>query len=220
MPGCLKAIMPASSRSVGAFCVVLGLTALSPLAAHAQFFQNSTGIESPATTIRFSEVVLPQGTAVTDQYAAFGVTFTGLFYNTTPFTMANQEPPQLNNFPAEGSPAGPFSIFFATEQNSAAFALNTNAGRSRFRALNNGTVVFSSSAFVDLYRTDNYYGFTGITFDQIIVEPGGVNGAAVFDNLQLGTVAQVVMPEPSTLTLLAPVLPLTGMMLRRRKPRS
>lgn len=74
----------------------------------------------------------------------------------------------------------------------------TNIGTSTFTALLNGSVVESFSASTDTTSADNFFGFTGITFDEIRIDAGG-NDVMALDNLQLGTTS---VPEPTSMALL------------------
>jgi hypothetical protein len=85
----------------------------------------------------------------------------------------------------------------------------TNPGTSTFTALLANVPVESFSAATTFTSLDDFYGFQGITFDQIRVDVGGFNQAMLLDNLQIGTSA---VPEPTTLVLLLGLV-----MMRRRK---
>lgn len=89
----------------------------------------------------------------------------------------------------------PFLISFTQPQSQAAFSLVTNIGTSTFQALLNNSVVDSFSAATDVTSSNNFYGFTGVTFDAIRVTAPG-NGAAIIDNIQLGTATAQSVPEP------------------------
>jgi hypothetical protein len=181
---------------------VLGLVGLTLLAgaastpAAAQFFTNSTGLVSPAATITFSEVVVVPGTLVTNQFAAYGATFTNLEMTPPPFNGIDEPNitfPDLGNFNGNGSVIGPITISFSTLQTSVAFAVIANDQPTFFDALRGGAVVASGSAPTET-RHGKFVGFTGITFDAIRFAPAG--GVARIDNLQFGTSS---VPEPSPL---------------------
>jgi len=156
---------------------------------------SGTGLASPAYTITFSEVTLAQYTPVTNQFAAYGASFgPNIFYDPQ---LGYFPTPALGNFPC-GDYCAPFSIYFTVPQTAAAFQFITNAGTSAFTAKRLGVDVETFSSPTD--PTILYYGFTGITFDEIYVSPGGYNNAMLMDNLQLGSAA---IPEPSSLSFLA-----------------
>jgi hypothetical protein len=161
---------------------------------------NNIGLTSPAATITFDNPVYATGTPITDQYAGQGVTFVpGLFYNVQPVFFPT---PSLANFDLLGDVNNPVTINFLQDQTGAAFAMQTNAGDSTFTALLNGTVVESFSAptelsiLPDLTNASNFYGFTGITFNQIEI----LSGTTFFqiDNLQLSASS---VPEPSSFVM-------------------
>jgi hypothetical protein len=203
--------------SAALLCVGLALLGLTVTPAHAQFFQNTTGIASPAEIITFSEHVLPTNTPLTNQYSDLGVTFSGLVYNPQPFTAPNTVSPQAGDFNlTTGVTTNPFSIFFNTPQTNADLVVLTNSGTSTFTALLNGVVVATSTAPTDTTLTNDFYGFSGVSFNQILITAGGGNGASLIDNIQLGTVAAV--PEPGSIALLAGMgLSGAGFLARRRK---
>jgi hypothetical protein len=183
-------------RNVFGAAVVALLVGAAARPAAAQFFTNSTGLPSPNTTITFSEVVVAHGTLVTNQFAGFGATFTNLVMTPLPFSN-NNEPnitfPDLANFVDRNTPLGPVTVTFNTSQTAAAFALIANAQPTFFDALLGGSVVASGSAPTETF-VGKYVGFTGITFDAIRFAPAG--GFARIDNLQIGTSALSVVPEP------------------------
>jgi hypothetical protein len=186
----------------------------------ADTLNNTVGLSSPAETITFDEVILPNGTAVTTQYAGLGVTFSSLDYNSTnPGPFPNVDSTDLTNFDSSGNTiANPFEIFFNTPQMSAAFALVTNPGTSTITAKLGGVTVQSFSPSTTFNSTTDFYGFTNITFDEIDVFVNTSVPGARIDNLQIGTAASV--PEPATMVLFLPVLAALAAVRRcvRRRP--
>ena len=175
---------------------ILGIGSIGANPAQAASLINGTGISNPSTTITFSEIPLANGTALTNQYSSLGVTFTGFFYNPQVFTAPNFNYPAAGNF-FDALSNNPFIISFAQSQSQAAFSLITNSGTSTFEALLNGSVVDSFSSATNVTNTNNFYGFTGITFDAVRVTAGG-GGYALLDNIQFNSAAQSV-PEPFTI---------------------
>jgi hypothetical protein len=173
---------------------------------------NATGIASPAVTILFSEFGLAADTVITNQYSSLGVTFSpNVYQNPQGFPGPNVDlgPNSASNFSFSGGPiVSPFSIFFNTDQTQAAFAMITNANTSTFGAYLNSVLVESFSIATGPANPNNFYGFSGILFDEIRVTVGG-DGNAIFDNLQIGSV-----PEPTTILLMG--LGLAALARRRR----
>ena len=195
--------------ATGAVLIAFGVSGMEQ--AEAAQIRNATGLVSPVTRITFSEVVLPQNTAVTNQYAAFGATFANLFYSPRNGTGSpNVDANNLGSFRSGNSAFNPFSIKFLESRNEAAFALVTNPGTSTFKALLNGSVVESFTATTDFTLANNFYGFTGISFDEIQVSGSG--NFALLDNLQLG--AATAIPTPA---LLPGLVGLGVAALRKRK---
>jgi hypothetical protein len=174
----------------------LGIVGVNP--AQAASLNNGTGISNPATTITFDEFPLANDTPLTNQYASLGVTFTGLFSDTIFSGLPNINPSAARNFTI--SVENPFLISFTQPQSQAAFSLITNPGTSTFEALLNNAVVDSFSNVTDAANTNNFYGFTGVTFDAIRITAGGRGrtnvGAAVIDNIQFGAATAQSVPEP------------------------
>lgn len=172
--------------------------------------QNTTGLAAPATTITFDEIVFPGGTSITNEFAGLGVTFSpGLRYDSQgPATFPGVTTHYVgNNLPCC---INPFSLLFGGDVTEAAFGVATNPATTLFEALDNGAVVESFSAPTHFDGSTNYFfGFTGITFDEIRVTVGGDNQILI-DNVQIGSV-----PEPGTLALIG--LGLSGLAAARRR---
>ena len=195
-----------------------------PLTAHAvPIIASPTGLAGPKTTLTFDEVVLPKGTPVINQYSAFGVAFAGLFYNPQPgFSTFNLSPPDLGNFPVVDDEdlvvINPISIIFSSPLTAAAFATVTNEALSTFTAFLGNSPVESFAAPTDTTSPNNFFGFTGITFDRIDVNVASFaslgNEAILIDNLQRPA-ALTAVSEPGVPGLL--LLSLGAMGLLRRK---
>jgi hypothetical protein len=161
--------------------------------ASAAFLHSSTGLTSPTTTITFGELVFPNGTVITNQYASLGVTFSNnpvYETHTDPVSgvpdhqLVVQFEPNPIDLPLYG-----VSILFASNQTAAAFALDWDAGAVAFAAILDGNLVEEVAiAGPNPSPGDDFYGFTGITFDRIlirVVAPAG-RTLPLLDDIQLG----------------------------------
>ena len=59
----------------------------------------------------------------------------------------------------------------------------------------NNSVVDTFSTATNTTSSNNFYGFTGVTFDAIRVT-AAASGPAALDNIQLGTATAQSVPEP------------------------
>ena len=189
---------------------VFSLVGLSAVIASASPIVNATGLSSPTATVTFEEIVLGADTALTSQYSGLGVTFSGLQYDTQ----------SCAGFPGFGGShcagnlgTNPFSVFFNSVQTAAAIGFATNPNTTTVSAYLSGGLVesFSQATSFDVAGTA-FLGFSGISFDEIRFSVSG-DGAAVLDNIQMGTSNAV--PEPSTFALAA--LALGALCLGRRR---
>ncbi len=183
--------------------LVVGVVAAHQFASAALFYESTTGLSSPAQTITFGELTPApaDGTALTTQLAGLGVTFdnNSVYYNPQPNALyPNFSYPYAGNYVMGDrgiiiGPAVPFSIHFTTPVSSAALVLATADGvTTTLEALLGGSVVYSGSVPTHYTTANDWYGFTGITFDQILINSG--SGVAVaFDNIEFSPV-----PEAST----------------------
>ncbi len=152
----------------------------------------ANGLSGADVALGFDEIALNTNDVVTDQYGAFGVSFSpNLVYYANPADYPNFSDPALGNF----SPTvNPFFIDFASNVTAATFAMVSNAGVSTFTALLDGVEVMQFSAGTDTTQTENFFGFTDSLFDQIRIDVGS-NGVMFMDNLAFN-VADTPSPVP------------------------
>jgi hypothetical protein len=188
---------------------IAGCLVFCSSAAQATFFQNSTGLASPAVTITFSEHILTPGDILTNQYADLGVTFSNqLFWSPIPGGPPHIDDYNITNFlPNQNAFQG--QIDFAQPVTGAAFAVAGNPGTLYISAFYQNVLVESGSILLDdSSQTNNFIGFTDIVFDRInLIPAGSPTPAMVMDNLQ-------VVPEPGSGLLV--LVGVTGLALKRR----
>jgi PEP-CTERM motif len=191
---------------------LVGVLAAAAFSANAGVAYTNVGLSASDTTLTFDEIILAPGTILTNQYAAYGITFDGAIYNSQgtafpPATSGNQ----VGNF----SPiTSPWSIFFSSDVGEAAFGIATNPNTTTIEVLLNGIVVGSGVGSTDFDGTD-FFQITGLTFDEIRLSTSG-DQLALIDNLQFTAVSTV--PEPGSLALGS--LALLGVVAALRRRRS
>lgn len=180
---------------------------------------SDTGLSAPGQTIGFEEVVLSNGTLVTDQFASLGVTFTpGVSYQNSVSRRPNFSGPAVIDFAFSGF--ADISIQFSQAVTEATAAMTANFGGMSLTALLDDVIVESFDYTFPNNTVDsnfnNFFGFTDILFDELRLTPVGSTSVAI-DNLAF-TYAAVPVPEPGILALLG--LGLAGMGLARRKKKA
>lgn len=178
----------------------LGLAAASAQAA--TVVNSQANLANPEFVIGFDEVALSNGTDVTDQYAAFGATFSGLKFDDGFAPRPNTNGALLFNFPVKDA-----SVTFAAAVSDATFAFSSNQGQGMFTSLLNGVVVESFTASIAGTASPgntvgNVFGFTGSLFDEIRFTTTGSTGAS-FDNLSFNSAPPVPLPASLPLALAA-----------------
>lgn len=194
-----------------------GALALAASAAQAvPIISSSTGLAAPATTITFDEVALAQNTPLTNQFAAFGVTFSpGVTWYSPQTGFGHVQGNDGGNFTFNGdSSFAPLRMSFGNLQTGVAFAMAANGQQYLFEALLANAVVESFQTAVNVSSND-YYGFQGIAFDGIRLS-NLQNNFYVFDNIQLSAGGAGV-PEPETWSLMIVGFGMAGAMVRRRR---
>lgn len=168
------------AAQIGA-AIAIAVSSVDVAPVQALAIDGSFGLTNPAQTIDFRSVYYEPGTALTNQYSSAGVTFSNLYFigsydfETLSNGLSSYQPPgPINIVGIDGSSVttvNPFSIQFTTPQTRAAFGIGIDTGSATFTALLNGAVVesFTSNSIVSGAPAQGYYGFTGVTFDQIQV---------------------------------------------------
>lgn len=184
-----------------------------------------SGLASPAETIDFSEIPLAPNSPVTNQYAAFGITFSpNVYYNPQGGTAFGLPANDVGNFtfPTEPAFVNPVTIDFSTMQNGAALMMAANDTPYMFVALDGGVPV---DAFIanSVGVPGLFYGFSGEAFNQIEILQAGPGGGPYWlaSNIQLSNAPAVATtPEPASTLLFVGVglamLASFGGTLRRR----
>lgn len=197
---------------VGALALIASMPANA-----AGIVASSTGIASPATTITFDEVPLSQNVPVTNEFASLGVSFiNGSAWFSPQTGLGNVQGNDVGNFTSTGNPSfGPLTLAFTWQQTSAAFAMASNSSQYLFEALNGNTVVDSFQSAVPAYSFNDYFGFTGVSFNSIRITNLS-SDYYLIDSVQLGSTSNGV-PEPATWAMMIFGFGLAGASLRRRR---
>ncbi len=209
------------SAAFPATLLAVGLLASRP--AHAQFFNNATGLTSPARTLTFNEVSVPDAQQLTTQFSTQGVTFSGLlYYDSTDFTnvlgstgFSGAYTDTYNRNTATFT-AGPYDIIFNTPVSAAAFAAVDLNNSYTFTALLGSTTVDSATLIVPTSPGAGFVGFRNETFDRIHITTLSSSGLAL-DTIQFTPAA---VPEPGSIALLTGMTLAGAAFLRRRKQAS
>lgn len=179
-----------------------GLLSLATQAGAATINGDTNSLAGADVLLTFSEVAIADGSQVTNEFAAFGVTMGSQVFidppNSGGETIPNITGDRLANFNAT-TVFNPLTILFSTDVTAASVAVGTNTGTTLFEALLNGVLVESFSATTDLTSSANFFGFTGIVFDELRITGGGGNQAAAIDNL--GYVTAIPLPAAGLLLI-------------------
>lgn len=193
-------------------CVLLAGLVVSGLPARADTIAGgSVGLANPATVITFDEFGnLGNGTVVTNQWAAFGVTFGNMVWTAGPGPVGFS-----GGWLATGSP-GAVTISFSAPVTGAAFMVQDFTNVFLFEAFlggSGGTLV--ESFMPGPVSGGSFIGFQNSYFDTIqirLISQESATFAIATDNLQIQPV-----PEPATLILLGTGLAGIGGLVRRKR---
>ena len=178
---------------------------------------SASGLMDPDVEIGFGERATTG--AITTQYSDLGLSFTpGLTRLNNNPNRPNFTSPYLGNFGG----ANPFSILFTNAVTDASFAMTSNGGiQTTFTALLSGTIVEAFTTAVSRppingnpRDPNNFYGFTGLLFDEINVSVGANGNSSI---VGLDTVAFNVAPVPLPASLSMLFAGLGGLVLMRRR---
>lgn len=177
--------------------------------------------------------------SITTEYSNLGIIFKNLYYSVLTPSRGISDPEPIPNFEGAGlvntnafAPPGfsPFqitypvaSIKFLQNQSQAAFALLTSAETTALTALLDGVPIESFSASRNLFPgtsppifTNNFYGFTDITFNEIQINTG-TPANVTLDNLQLSPTETESVPESSSLAGILALGIIGAVSLRKHK---
>jgi hypothetical protein len=175
------------------------------------------------------QTVLPDHTAVTNQFQAQGVDFQSIFYNpvgANPGT-PNNSGNGVGDFFANGPALNPHYIEFVNPSTgllrtvgAADFSLASQPATATITALlggPSGTVVESFSPGTSITQTNNIFGFQGITFDTISISITPNPTAPVQDHADLiDNIQFQLVPEPGSFALLG-LAGFAGLFFYRRR---
>jgi hypothetical protein len=183
------------------FYTIAAVLIAAASSANAGIIYANAGLGSADTTLTFDEVVLANGTVLTTEYAAYGVSFSGLYYNSQgPASFGTAiAGNNVGNFPFPGSATinNPWSILFDSDVREASFGIVTFPSNTLVEVLLDGAVIDFLAAGTDADGAD-FFQITGLVFDQIRVTSSNNDPGALMDNLQFSAV-----PEPASLALLS-----------------
>lgn len=191
-------------------------TGLFATQAQATVIHNTTGLSGTFTTETF-DTNTGDSTPAGSQFT--GLTFGPENFVSDLFTFPNMTGSAIANSTGlgcdePGNCITPTFINFSSIMSDVAFAFVSNPGTSTFSAYFGANLVESFNANTDF--SGDFYGFTGIAFDSIRIDSGGLDSIYALDNLQSRTANSV--PEPASLALLG--LGFFGLVASRRNKRA
>ena len=181
-------------------------------AAGATPYHSTTGIGSAAITFDTGQA---QDTSLAYSYASQGVTFAGAYQDYRDPVYPNSDGIYAANFTYDAMPqvADAITMSFATPISQISFSVNSDLAGVRIYSFLDGDLVESLKTTTDYSSSNNYYGFTGSSFDYILIDPGSTSNYVLLDNISFGSAA----PEPGTWALMFAGVGLIGGVLRARR---
>lgn len=179
--------------------LVSALSLIMPASAAITAFKNDTGLTGSFSTVTFDELTFADGTAITDQYSAYGVVLANGYINS--YDASSSALPQnfISNYHAPGNPFLIFpslQISFTAPVSSAAFEFVNDNRSTVFQAYLGDTLVAEEE--LPTGEVPAFYGFTGGVFDRIVIDrPREVNVATIKD-----VEFTAAVPEPSISAML------------------
>ena len=214
------------------FCALASVASATPIT------NSATGIASPTQVVTFEELgPLAPSTVITNQFSAFGLTFSGLSpaYANSVFGALGAgifdastafDDNYLTNFDGANNQSAPspsnLTISFASTVQAASFGFLTNGSDTTIAAYLGGSLVESFVAGSNFAPgTMDFFGFSGILFDSIQFSSSNLNGNE--RNFALDTLAFTVATDApelnraGSLTALALLTTLLLSAARRRE---
>ena len=219
MPSKARSLISESFRHTF-FFVVTTLAITPTVCLTTPIIGSSTGLAGTKSTISFSEATTVDNQVITNEFAAFGASFSnfGIDKNNQ-YGLADSVTPGFSgDYLAAGGfgfpPTTPHSISFTTNVTEAAFAVVDGGNTFNFSAYLDDTLVESFSVLVNFVPGSGYMGFSESLFNRIEITPlaGGLANIAI-DDLQFNPAKSV--PVPATIGLFG--LALAGIRWSRRR---
>ena len=195
------------------YAILVALSALSFGAQATSISNSSSGLTGTFTTENFDTWIPNSSSGASSPDLSFDsgqVAVSGLVYPNISGNSIFNETEWASTFSFLGPVSG------------AAFNFVSTVGETTFTAFLDEVLVEQFTALTDDIASNNFYGFTGISFDRIHIDTSNTDNVAyLLDNLQVASsfdgspVTQV--PEPESYAMFMAGLALMGFIARRRK---